>query len=87
MSQIKPFQILRIKPLIPVLCVSLNSIVVYPNPLVWVTERHVDSQIVVQSVVVWGQRELGESGVVDVELGRVGAEDEPEHKYDDAEDD
>lgn len=62
----------------------LDYVVVNPDPLVGVANRHVEGEIVQERVVGGGEIELGEGGVVDVEFDGVWSENEPEDERDDA---
>lgn len=85
-------QIHRVKSLVLVVRIGLDGVVVYPNPLVGVSDGDVERHVVVERVV-GGEIELRERGVCDVELEVVGAEDEPDDErgeandYEDSEDD
>lgn len=65
--------------------IGLDGIIVNPNPPVGVSDGHVESQIVVEGVVVvvGGEVKLSQGGVVGINLDLVGAEDEKQDEDDD----
>jgi len=76
-----------VKSLVLVVRIGLDGVVVYPNPLVGVSDGDVERHVVVERVVVGGgEIEARERGVGDVELEVVGAEDEPDDEHGEAND-
>jgi len=62
-----------------------DLIVVDADPAVRVADRHVESEVIVESVV-GGVVEAREGGVCDVEFDHVGAHDKPEQKSENCQD-
>lgn len=87
MPGIKPGQLNTLEPLTFILRSSFNLVEVNTNPLVWVSDRHVEGKVVVEGVVVGGVVELGKRGVDDMEFDEIGTEYEPEDEDDQADDD
>jgi len=67
-------------------CTRLDAVVVDSEPLVGVSDRDVEGEVVVERVV-GGVVELRQGGLGDVEFHHVGTDYEPEKEHGDANDD
>lgn len=83
-SLVKWRQRLRTKSLIFIVSIGLDVVVIYSNPLVWISDGDVEGKIVLQHVVCGVPVELRQSGVGDVEFEVTRAEDEPDYESGDA---
>lgn len=88
MPLVKLAQIHRTEPLIFVEGVNLNSVVVDPDPPIRISGGDIQSEIVMEVVIVRrSEIELRERGVGGVELEEIWTEDEPQEEDSNAEDD